>query len=402
MTDPRVTVVPFTSAGLQSVTTPYVSFEHELEDRPGRFVRQADIMDLVGMRRCWSLGEVWPMQLHRPRRTQVAATAIRGLAAGKAQFNSPMWPETGIYRTAVVRRLKPPTTVRYRPALLAWCMLYDYIGREKMMERGVLTTDTLITAPSRRVYPFDPTVPTPTMPTVTKPLSVIIPLCGETRTLTQTIASLRAQTFQDFEVVVVGREGDPCWVLLELDGLQVTPLVGAATATEGELLNLALSGVEGERLCIWHPSTVSDSVRFERQLAMDVELSGSFFSVRDGQRLTPQPHAQMLYGFTAPTMQPFVHTPTLMWHRDVTTRVGGFAAHLSVRAGDEFLLRATRDYGTSIGRLQEELVQRLRIGGEDMRCEQTHYTRYYWHLVGRDIAAYHRYEEGAPDAWTDA
>ena len=66
MADERVTVIPVSNAALQAVETPYVAFEHEFKDRPGRLTRQADALDLDGAMALYVVGDVWPMGQLRP------------------------------------------------------------------------------------------------------------------------------------------------------------------------------------------------------------------------------------------------------------------------------------------------------------------------------------------------
>lgn len=395
MADSRVTVVPMLNEALQAVRTPYVAFEHPFKDRPGRFERQADCLDEYGGQYFWTIGDVWPAAVEKPMMIRTLRRALRGIPRANYLKNF-MWPEGVLYHTCAAQLISIDERVVYRPQLAYWLRLYEEMGGA-FADGALLSTEAHIEVPDRVGYPHKPAVPKIAFAPATLPLTLIAATDDHAATLKQSLKSLSAQTFTNWELRIVDC-GSTDGTREILDGIcdpRIVFLPHTGRRTRGNALNLAMESACGERIAIWEPTCTALPQRLERQLMFQGDMVGcqlAEISEKDGYvNYQPRPSDLLYYAFTRYSVIEPIPFPSLMFHRKLVQQHGGFDTKLSVRYGYEFELRVLDDQQNSYGRLETELVLRLAAAPND---ETTVYGRYYYTLVGRDIAAGYNMKRG--------
>ncbi len=399
MADPRVTVIPMLNDALQAVETPYVAFEHPFRDRPGRFERQADGLDIFSDQYFWTIGDVWPAAGAKPMMIRTLRRALRGIprAAELAKF---LWPEGVLYRTSVVKLYPIDARVVYRPHLAYWLGIYADMAHA-FSAGALFSTEAHIEVPDRTLYPHEPGTTEIMFAPVSMPLTIIMATENHATTLRQSLKSLFDQTFTNWELRIVdcGSTDGTREILSSIDDPRVTFLSHSGQRTRGNALNLAMERARGERIAIWEPTCISLPQRLEQQLAFPGDMVGcriTEISTKDEiTTYQPRPSDLLYYAFTRYSTNDLLPFPSLVFHRRLVKEYGCFDTKLSVRYGYEFELRVLDDQKNSCGRIDRELILRPADAPND---ETTAYGQYYYTLVGRDIAARYNMKRGL-HAW---
>jgi len=387
--DSRVTIIPVEQAALAAVTTRYVAFEHPYEDRPGRYVRQADALDIRDEAHFWAIGDVWPAGSIRPYKRQSFMAFIRGFVSDRSICTRHVWPETALYRTTVLQHCNLDPRMIYRPAAGAWSRFYEMTA--KIATRGVvLMTEPIIVVPDRLVP--EHTAIIPTIPACDRELdvSIVIAVDGFSPSVVASLRSLAAQTGPATREVIMAfcRPGRVPSDALDHDRLITLNIPG----TRAQALNAAIQRARGEHIVIWDLSCASPVHRLARQLAAKADLVG-------GNLIIDKPTSAdniLPYSHTNFSGRSWFEPGTMMVRRSCFEQLGGFDEALPVRHEAEFQLRALGDKSLSFAKLATPLA--VRIPGET--CSEEASYGLYCNLVMRDIMMYFFRRDGT-HAWVD-
>jgi glycosyltransferase involved in cell wall biosynthesis len=240
-------------------------------------------------------------------------------------------------------------------------------------------------------------------------VSVIVPAYNCAELLPQAIDSVRAQTYTDYEVVVVddGSEDDTWPVAQRLAASW--PKMRAIRAAHGGLAaarNRAIAEMRGRWIALldaddlWKPEKLQRCMEF---LAAHPELSIVYTPMApvrmDGQVM--EGHSKPCHAgrLTEKLFQSiFVHDPAAVFHKRVIEQCGGFDESLPVCVGHEFWLRVSTRF--AFGLIDEPLALRrwsqqslTRAHRSRGRCikaamlERFYLQRGGEHLPDRDAAA---------------
>lgn len=190
-------------------------------------------------------------------------------------------------------------------------------------------------------------------------ISVIIPTYNRLELLKQTVESVRAQTFRDFEIIVVNdgsTDGADAWLADQADIVGINQFNSGIAASRNrgaeEARGQWLSFLDHDDL--WAQDKLELQARFVKErpeLAMvaarHVRLGKRFKNIRNGQRL---------WGdlFVKEYSQSFIHTSSVMIRRDVFDDVGGFPTQY--KFADEFHVWLEIAANHPIGYLDDPLV----------------------------------------------
>ncbi len=179
-------------------------------------------------------------------------------------------------------------------------------------------------------------------------ISIIIATLDAARVLSRCLDSLRAQSFRDFEVVVMdGASADGTVELLRQSGDIVTEWRSARDAGIYSAWNKALPLARGEWLCflgaddwLWDADALARMVPYLRDAAPRYRVVYGQLRQLDGEgRLVEQlgePWEKFKGRFRSHDCLPH---PGLMHHRTLFERHGGFDEQFRLAADYEFLLR---------------------------------------------------------------
>ena len=230
----------------------------------------------------------------------------------------------------------------------------------------------------------------------TPSVSVILPCYNAEPHIRETVASIRAQTYQDFEVVAVndGSTDTTGEILDEItrewnakaDTLYPKMRVihqhntGLAKAR-----NVAIAAMTGEYIALqdsddlWTPEKLSDCMAF---FAGNPSLSIVYTPMQPFDDAT----GKLMEGHSKPChagqlteklfMSIFVHDPSAVFHRRVIDTCGGFCEEIPVSIGHEFWLRVAPHF--EFGLINEPLAMRRWTPHSLTRCNR---------LRGRQIKA---------------
>jgi hypothetical protein len=378
----RVTVIPASNAALQAVTTPYVTFEHPFLDCPGRLRRQADILEQCSFKYSrdfdWVIGDVWPNWIMQPHSRRTVRRALQQLPSG-LELSTRLWPETVMYRTSAAKQFTIDERIKYRPQMAFWLQMYEKLG-PAFIDLGAITTEAYIQVEDRDWYPASfvgaPTV----LDKPTLPLTVLVVLSDQAETVIESMESLMAQSFSDFEVRVVDcSETDATWdAMRKIKDKRIVSYQWAQTG--GEAAVLALNGSRGRNIALWDTATVSTPDRFVQQLELEVDISGCEYAVRRGDDIHPVQSGAQLHGSTTRDLAPFIPPSTMMFSRRLIES-RGFDPHLAAEWAYAFQLHATLDTSVSVAKLHRTLVTQL----DGAATEAAARGQLYRMLVRRDI-----------------
>ncbi|MCD4699608.1 MAG: glycosyltransferase, partial [Phycisphaerae bacterium] len=198
-------------------------------------------------------------------------------------------------------------------------------------------------------------------------VSVIIPAYNCGQMLRQAVDSVRRQTYQDLEVIIVddGSTDDTPEVVRELaaDWSKIRPILaehkGLAAAR-----NRAVAEMRGQWIALldaddlWIPEKLARCMDY----LADHEGVSIVYTPMQPIRMSGEPMA----GHSKPCLAGqltrklfksiFVHDPAAVFHKRVIEKCGGFDESLPVCVGHEFWLRATTEF--EFGLINEPLAQR--------------------------------------------
>lgn len=180
-------------------------------------------------------------------------------------------------------------------------------------------------------------------------VSVIIPTYNRLELLKKTVASVRSQSFRDFEIIVINdgsSDGTAEWLAEQHDVVGFNqPNSGIASSR-----NKGISASKGEWLAfldhddIWVPDKLETQVDFV-QANPEVGMV-AVKHVRLGTRISRTDNWKWLKGdlFVKVFSESFIHTSSVMIRKDVLDKVGGFPTRY--RFADEFdvWLKISKDY----------------------------------------------------------
>ncbi len=189
--------------------------------------------------------------------------------------------------------------------------------------------------------------------------SVIIPTYNRVELLKQTVESVRAQTFRDFEIIVVNdgsTDGSKEWLALQYDVL----------ALNQRNCGIAASRNHGAAVCSgdWFAFLDHDDLWTRRKLEIQTEFIKNnpdvalvaAKHVRLGKTAHSKSTGNWISGdlFLKAYSESFIHTSSVMIRRDIFKEIGGFPTEY--RFADEFdvWLKIAKNY--SIAYIDQPLV----------------------------------------------
>ena len=170
-------------------------------------------------------------------------------------------------------------------------------------------------------------------------VSVIIPTFNRLSLLKQTVSSVRSQTFQDYELIIVD-DGSTDGTMEWLETLSGVRYVTQANS------GIAASRNKGASLSVgkWLAFLDHDDLWDERKLEVQANFAEAnpdlgmlaIKHTRLGRKSKPCPHPMWIKGdlFLKEYSESFIHTSSVMIRRDVFDAVGGFPTEY--RFADEF------------------------------------------------------------------
>jgi glycosyltransferase involved in cell wall biosynthesis len=242
-------------------------------------------------------------------------------------------------------------------------------------------------------------------------VSVILPCYNAEPYLRETVGSLRAQTYQDFEVVAVN-DGSADRTGELLDELTREWNAGSDTlypkmrvihqknAGLARARNVAIEVMTGEYIALldsddlWVPEKLSECMAF---FAANPSLSIVYTPMQPFNGET----GEMMEGHSKPChagqlteklfLSIFVHDPAAVFHRRVIDACGGFCEDIPVSIGHEFWLRVAPhfefgliDEPLALRRWTEDsLTRRNRLRGRQIKARILE--RFYFELGGKGL-----------------
>jgi glycosyltransferase involved in cell wall biosynthesis len=233
-------------------------------------------------------------------------------------------------------------------------------------------------------------------------VSVIIPAYNAAGTVRDAAASVQAQTYDDWEMILVddGSSDDTWAVLREI--ADACPQAGALHMEHAGLAaarNRAIAGARGEWIALldaddaWKPEKLQRCMDY---LVTHPELKVVYTPMEtvDETGRPMKGHAKPCHaGWLAERLfqSIFIHDPSAVFHRDVIETVGGFDESLPVCVGHEFWLRVATRF--EIGLIGEPLAvrgwsERSLTRGNRVRARMTKshvMDRFYYERGGREL-----------------
>ena len=235
-------------------------------------------------------------------------------------------------------------------------------------------------------------------------VSVIIPAYNCSGLLGEAVESVRAQTYQDFEVIVVddgssddtwqvARQLDESWEKLRAFRIEHAGLAAARNRALDEMRGQWIALLDADDL--WQAEKLQRCMDF---LAEHPDLSIVYTPMApirmDGRRMEGHSkpcHAGRLTERTFHSI--FIHDPAVVFHRRVTEACGGFDESLPVGVGHEFWLRVSTKF--EFGLIDEPLALRRWSQGSLTRSNRSRgrcikagmLERFYFERGGREMMA---------------
>jgi glycosyltransferase involved in cell wall biosynthesis len=200
-------------------------------------------------------------------------------------------------------------------------------------------------------------------------VSVILPAYNAEKTVTAAIESVRCQTFDDWELIVVDDgSSDRTWEVVSSGATRGRPRERAIHLPENRGLaaarNIALAEARGEWIALLDADDTWTPDKLRR--CMD------YLARHPGLKIVYTPMAPVredgtpMKGHSKPChagwlteklfLSIFVHDPAAVFHREVVDECGGFDESLRVSIGHEFWLRVSTKY--EFGLIDEPLAFR--------------------------------------------
>jgi hypothetical protein len=394
--DSRVTVIPHSQAALDAVDTKYFAFEHNFQDAPARFERQADTLDELGFDVGVLLSDVWPYNVIRPYRPLRFRQKLNSLSTRRHSIVA-FWPETAMYRTDLAQMCPINDLVRYRPQADFFCRFYDDYIRD--IDGITYLGEGLIYAPWES-YAF---VPMPAKikfenPAGTVKVSILMPIYNRAYMLEDAINNVLEQTLTDWELIIIddGSTDDPGLVVSSFKDPRIKFVRADNRVGQTVALNTALPIVCGEYIAIQDCDCRSLPTRLREQLDLDVDFAccelgvdtksqtGNVNRVRAWTTRLPQ-------AYHVPSFAPFGEHSTFLFKRELT-----------VQQGFEFMLRMTSNTLLSIGKVRKVLIYEEPPSEDDPGgVAKRHSIRYINSTKWDIVAHYQKYREHTP-IWEDA
>lgn len=336
-----VTVIPMTNEALQSVTTPYVAFEHPFPERPSRFERQLEAfsksMAFV------VLTDTWPDAMYDVMSTRATCRAVRDFGKPIDVFSRAIWPETAIYKTSVAKLYEIDERVQYRRQVHFLGQVRDQITGHWQYECSV-SPEAAIVVRDRGVFDIDPPPAVALQPESVRVTGIML-LDHVSKLYTDAIQSWQLQTETSKELIVVLCGADPSSVRDALNAADV--VIEQPDAPCGAAFNAALARARGTYVAVISPAAVQVRDRIEQQLALDVDVStvtGDLNTV------------SMLHMHSDKSGVPNTHESSLVFHRRVFERTGGMQPELPAGFVYDKYLRAQADHELSFGVIPRQVV----------------------------------------------
>ncbi len=180
-------------------------------------------------------------------------------------------------------------------------------------------------------------------------ISVIIPTYNRLELLKQTVASVQAQTFKDYELIIVddgSSDGTPQW-------LRVTPDITFVSQTNSGIAasrNRGASLSSGQWLCFLDHDDLWDRRKLEIQAAFAAQNAEvGLLAVRHvklGSRAKPPRNPSWIKGdlFLKEYSESFIHTSSVMIRKDVFEIVGGFPTEYGFADEFDVWLKIAKSY----------------------------------------------------------
>jgi glycosyltransferase involved in cell wall biosynthesis len=207
-------------------------------------------------------------------------------------------------------------------------------------------------------------------------VSIVIPAYNSAAYLAAAIESVRQQTYQDFEVLVVDDGSTDTTYEIAKDYAAKWPKLRAIHIEHAGLArarNLAIEETAGQWIALldaddmWHPEKLRKCMDFlEHHPDLSVVYHPMAPIAPDGRRLRGRTK-RCLQGRLTDALfhRIFIHDPTAVFHKRVIETCGGFDQSLPVSVGHEFWLRVSTKF--EIGLVNETLAFR--------RCDEGSLTR---------------------------
>lgn len=218
---------------------------------------------------------------------------------------------------------------------------------------------------------------------MTPRISVLMPVYNGGAYLEAAIASVLAQSFGDFELVVVddgSTDGSREIVNAFADGDSRLRPIWKANSGISDTLNLGLADARGEWIARLDADDVMLPRRLERQLAFleantDVVAVGSYYDLIDtagARRITrhplPRTRDELARYLEARELLTFTH-PTMTYRRDLAMSLGGYRRELEPCEDADLFARMLAAGGTIL--IQPEILTLYRVHGGSISSRKT-------------------------------
>jgi glycosyltransferase involved in cell wall biosynthesis len=218
---------------------------------------------------------------------------------------------------------------------------------------------------------------------MTPRISVLMPVYNGGAYLETAIASILAQSFADFELVVVddGSTDRSCEIVNALAGADPRlRLLRKANSGISETLNLGLAEARGEWIARLDADDAMLPRRLERQLAFleanpDVVASGSYYDLINEageRRITryplPRSREELARYLEARELLTFTH-PTMTYRRDLAMALGGYRRDLEPCEDADLFARMLASGGTIL--IQPEILTLYRVHAASISRHKT-------------------------------
>ncbi|MCL4394734.1 MAG: glycosyltransferase [Chloroflexi bacterium] len=211
------------------------------------------------------------------------------------------------------------------------------------------------------------------IPLSTEPqVSAVIPVYNGTNFLSQAIDSVLAQTFADYELIVVDDGStDETWALIQSYGSRVRAFRksngGVASA-----LNFGIREMRGRWFAwlshddLWMPQKLETQLDFLRQNPRFKACYTDYYVIDAQGRLLDQvesPWFTRVISIRKLFESAYINGSTMVIERDCLARAGPFSENLKYTQDTEMWLRLLREF--EIGRVPEKLVKQRRHPAQD-------------------------------------
>lgn len=321
--DEQLTVIPFSAAALDAVTTPFVAFEQPFESCPGRFERQIEMMKYGTS--VVILCDVWPSAICDPVSYGDGIKMLRNFGKPHHKYERTFWPETALFQTDVLRyNVTIDETVKYRPCM--WLL-----GKFNFRPEGPLAyfdvgflPDAAIKVNDRSIYPLE-------YPRLT----------------------LVKETTRKLSIIVFREPGEPGCPSVEEIGLgcpEDTEILLPVGSTFGEVFNNGMEAATGEFVALHRIGTRTTEDRFSRQLDVDMDMSFGPVILGDENTALSTSHIWHIRGFEQRAAPVNACLGTLMFRRSIFNEIPG--AHPDLHDGFEYDLMVRIAHDTRFNVLQ--------------------------------------------------